>query len=82
VADAQIAERLESGRPSDVVCQQLVSDAINEGARDNTTVVVARFVPGDSSSKERTATAEIKPRNRIDATADGVAQPPLAKRTG
>jgi protein phosphatase len=81
VEDAQIAERLAGGEPSDVVCQQLVSDAINEGAPDNTTVVVARLVSSESPFEEQKAAAETGQTGRIETPVDTGPDRPVPETT-
>jgi len=44
VADARVAELLAGARDAESACTALVGDALEEGGRDNVTVVVARFV--------------------------------------
>ena len=77
VADAQIAERLTGDERSEVVCQQLVSEAISEGVPDNTTVVVARFVPTGTHFEKENAVAGKEHTNRIEEVADTAPRAPL-----
>ena len=44
VTDARIAELLAAAPDSESACRALVDDALEQGGRDNVTVVVARFV--------------------------------------
>lgn len=47
VADARIAELLAAAPDSESACRALVDDALEQGGRDNVTVVVARFVAAE-----------------------------------
>ena len=52
VAEGRIGELLASGASADVVCHQLVEEALAAGGRDNVTVIVARYRFGPTAQSK------------------------------
>jgi protein phosphatase len=72
ISSEQMVERLRSGRTSESTCQQLVSDANDEGGRDNITVVMARFLQNDRPLEQREASVDREQSNRTEDQAETV----------
>jgi protein phosphatase len=49
VGDQEIAERIRKGERAEDTCSQLVKTVNESGGKDNVTVVLAKFMPADSS---------------------------------
>ena len=77
ISNEQMVERLRSGRTSESVCQQLVSDANDEGGNDNITIVMARFPQNDRPLEQREAIVDREKSNRTEDQAETVSCIPL-----
>ena len=77
ISSEQMVERLRSGTTSQSVCQQLVSDANDEGGSDSIAVVMVRFLQNDRLLEQQEAIVDSEESNRTEDQAETVSCIPL-----